>query len=91
MGSRLLRRWLHRPLTDIDALQARHNAIQALCNNYYYETVRESLKPIGDMERRNCFISRTIAGVVPQHPPMIRAPAWASLRAYSAMYSGLQR
>jgi DNA mismatch repair protein MutS len=51
MGSRLLRRWLHRPLTDIDALQARHNAIQALCNNYYYETVRESLKPIGDMER----------------------------------------
>lgn len=51
MGSRLLRRWLHRPLTDINALQARHQAIQSLCNNYYYETVREALKPIGDMER----------------------------------------
>ena len=51
MGSRLLRRWLHRPLTDIGILEARQAAIRALCNNYYYETVREALKPIGDMER----------------------------------------
>ncbi len=51
MGSRMLRRWLHRPLTDIGALTARHTAIQALCNNYHYETNREALKPIGDMER----------------------------------------
>ena len=51
MGGRLLRRWLHRPLTDIPVLQARHGAIRALCNNYYYETVRDALKPIGDMER----------------------------------------
>ena len=51
MGSRLLRRWLHRPLTDIHVLEARQSAIRSLCNNYYYETVREVLKPIGDMER----------------------------------------
>jgi len=51
MGSRLLRRWLHRPLTDTDALDARQEAIGALCANYHYETVREALKPIGDMER----------------------------------------
>jgi len=51
MGSRLLRRWLHRPLTEIPVLEARHAAIRALCNNYYYETVRDALKPIGDMER----------------------------------------
>ena len=51
MGSRLLRRWLHRPLTDVVTLQARQQAIGALCNNYYYETAREALKPIGDMER----------------------------------------
>ncbi|AQA20241.1 DNA mismatch repair protein MutS [Halioglobus japonicus] len=51
MGSRLLRRWLHRPLTDITTLEARQNAIAALCANYHYETVREQLKPIGDMER----------------------------------------
>lgn len=51
MGSRMLRRWLHRPLTDIDTLRARQEAIKALCSNYHYETVRESLKPVGDMER----------------------------------------
>tara|TARA_R110002110_G_scaffold91264_2_gene237452 strand:+ start:73699 stop:76227 length:2529 start_codon:yes stop_codon:yes gene_type:complete len=51
MGSRLLRRWLHRPLTDIAVLQARQAAIAALCDNYRYETVRNALKPIGDMER----------------------------------------
>jgi DNA mismatch repair protein MutS len=51
MGSRLLRRWLHRPLTSIDRLEARQDAIGALCGNYHYETVREALKPIGDMER----------------------------------------
>ncbi len=51
MGSRLLRRWLHRPLTDITTLQARHAAIHSLCDNYYYETVRNALKPVGDMER----------------------------------------
>ncbi|KAA1194622.1 DNA mismatch repair protein MutS [Pseudohalioglobus sediminis] len=51
MGSRLLRRWLHRPLTHIPTLEARQDAIGALCANYHYETVRSALKPIGDMER----------------------------------------
>jgi len=51
MGSRLLRRWLHRPLTDIPVLEARQEAIGALCGNYDFETVRSTLKPIGDMER----------------------------------------
>jgi DNA mismatch repair protein MutS len=51
MGSRLLRRWLHRPLTDIEVLRTRHAAIEALCDNYRYEGVRSALKPIGDMER----------------------------------------
>jgi DNA mismatch repair protein MutS len=51
MGSRMLRRWLHRPLTNIEILQRRHLAIHVLCENYVYETVRNALKPIGDMER----------------------------------------
>ncbi|MFV0276589.1 MAG: DNA mismatch repair protein MutS [Parahaliea sp.] len=51
MGSRLLRRWLHRPLTDVAILQQRQEAICALCENYQYEPVRAALKPIGDMER----------------------------------------
>jgi DNA mismatch repair protein MutS len=51
MGSRLLRRWLHRPLTDIEILRQRHGAIHALCENDAYEPVRNALKPVGDMER----------------------------------------
>ena len=51
MGSRLLRRWLHRPLTDIEILGRRHEAIRSLCAEYQYEPVRAALKPIGDMER----------------------------------------
>ncbi len=51
MGSRLLRRWLHRPLTDVGILRQRQGAIAALCDGYRYESVRECLKPIGDMER----------------------------------------
>jgi len=51
MGSRLLRRWLHRPLTDIATLEGRQLATGALCGNYDYELVRAALKPIGDMER----------------------------------------
>ena len=51
MGARLLRRWLHRPLTDIETLENRQQAISTLCHNYQYESVRTALKPIGDMER----------------------------------------
>ncbi|TGD76265.1 DNA mismatch repair protein MutS [Mangrovimicrobium sediminis] len=51
MGGRLLRRWLHRPLTRIPVLEARQEAVGALCASYGYEGVREALKPIGDMER----------------------------------------
>ncbi|MCL4108941.1 UNVERIFIED_CONTAM: hypothetical protein GTU68_008136 [Idotea baltica] len=51
MGSRLLRRWLHRPLTDITTLELRQACIKALCTDYRYEAVRSALKPIGDMER----------------------------------------
>ena len=51
MGSRLLRRWLHRPLTQVNVLEDRQSAIKVLCHNYAYETVRSTLKPIGDMER----------------------------------------
>ena len=51
MGGRMLRRWLHRPLTGITHLRSRQTAIHALCENYLYETVRNALKPVGDMER----------------------------------------
>ncbi len=51
MGARMLRRWLHRPLTDTGLLAARQGAVRDLGGNYQFETLRELLKPIGDMER----------------------------------------
>lgn len=51
MGSRLLRRWLHRPLRNLEKLHARQNAIAALLENYAFESCRKLLKQIGDMER----------------------------------------
>lgn len=51
MGSRLLRRWLNRPLSDQTVLEQRQDAIKTLLHNYQFETLRETLKPVGDMER----------------------------------------
>jgi DNA mismatch repair protein MutS len=51
MGSRLLRRWLNRPLSHQVTLEQRQEAIRALLSNYQFETLREALKPIGDLER----------------------------------------
>lgn len=51
MGSRLLRRWLNRPLRQLDILQARQAAIAELKTDYLYEPLRELLNNVGDMER----------------------------------------
>ncbi len=51
MGSRLLKRWLHRPLRDLGRLQLRQDAIRWLLENFRYEQVTLALKPIGDTER----------------------------------------
>ncbi|GAA0687301.1 DNA mismatch repair protein MutS [Dyella marensis] len=56
MGARLLRRWLNRPLRSREALRRRHQAIGALLDNASmngrgYESLRERLRGIGDLER----------------------------------------
>ncbi len=51
MGSRLLRRWLNRPLRDIDLLNARQDAISLFRQNYAFEVIHDILKQVGDMER----------------------------------------
>ncbi|MFK8041366.1 DNA mismatch repair protein MutS [Congregibacter sp.] len=59
MGSRCLRRWLHRPLTNTDTLKERQEAVQALRENYAFESLRDVLRPIGDVER---IITRVALG-----------------------------
>lgn len=51
MGSRLLRRWLNRPLRDIHVLLGRQTAIAELQHNYAFEVINGILKRVGDMER----------------------------------------
>ncbi|MGA0018769.1 MAG: DNA mismatch repair protein MutS [Steroidobacteraceae bacterium] len=51
MGTRELRRMLNRPLRDQAALRERHEALQDILDSQVLTSVRESLRPIGDMER----------------------------------------
>ncbi len=51
MGSRALRRWVGRPLTDQALLRGRYHAIGALLDSRRYEPLRAALGNIGDIER----------------------------------------
>ena len=51
MGSRLLRRWLNRPIRDQQCLRLRHNAVSNLLLNRVYCDMQKSLKAISDLER----------------------------------------
>ncbi len=51
MGSRLLNRWINRPLRNLTALQCRQQVVAALRLNSCHESVTEHLKQVGDMER----------------------------------------
>ncbi|NWL78203.1 DNA mismatch repair protein MutS [Pseudomonas taiwanensis] len=51
MGSRLLSRWLNRPLRDRAVLVARQDSIDCLLDRYRFEGLQPQLKEIGDVER----------------------------------------
>ena len=51
MGGRELRRWLNRPLRDVDVVQQRQHAVSALLEGFHYEPVHSLLKAVGDIER----------------------------------------
>jgi len=51
MGSRLLTRWLNRPLRDLKVLSARQGSIRCLLEGYRFEGLQPQLKAIGDLER----------------------------------------
>ncbi|GEK48992.1 DNA mismatch repair protein MutS [Bisbaumannia pacifica] len=51
MGSRLLKRWLNRPLRDATLVTQRQTAVTLLLEAEGYGELREALKPIGDCER----------------------------------------
>jgi len=51
MGSRLLKRWIHFPLRDIEVLTNRHNAIDDILNTDLQFDLFSLLKHLGDIER----------------------------------------
>jgi DNA mismatch repair protein MutS len=51
MGSRLLRRWIQRPLRDRHVLRARCQAIETLLATRMTDSLQDALRDIGDMER----------------------------------------
>jgi len=51
MGGRLLRRWLHRPLRNIQILRERHHTIGVLLETQNVDIVYQQLRAIGDIER----------------------------------------
>lgn len=51
MGSRLLRRWLNRPLRNRSVLLARQDVIRWQREQYRFETLQGLLRHIGDLER----------------------------------------
>ena len=51
MGSRLLNRWINRPIRDHDELNHRLDTIEYLLSNYGFEILQGYLKQIGDIER----------------------------------------
>ncbi|MCP4995633.1 MAG: DNA mismatch repair protein MutS [Gammaproteobacteria bacterium] len=51
MGSRLLRRWINRPLRSRTIVQSRHGAIAQFIEQASYEPLQETLQQIGDIER----------------------------------------
>ena len=59
MGSRLLKRWLNRPLRDHNLLRQRQGLIAQLQEQYVTEELHSSLKQVGDVER---ILSRVALG-----------------------------
>lgn len=51
MGSRLLSRWINRPLRDSDQLTLRQDVVAALIADYRFEPLHTLLQAIGDQER----------------------------------------
>ncbi len=57
MGSRCLRRWLHRPLRNHRILNNRYACVEALLNANVYMNVQSHLRQVGDIERISSRIS----------------------------------
>lgn len=70
MGSRLLRRWIHRPLRNKSVLQQRQHAVGTFLENHVYENLQSLLRSIGDIER--CLARIALKSARPRDLAMLR-------------------
>ncbi|HEY5653629.1 MAG TPA: DNA mismatch repair protein MutS [Pontiella sp.] len=82
MGGRLLREWLLRPLSNLEQINARHDAVDLLVNSQtYLRSLRDVLGEIKDVERLISRIGSTSGnprdvramGLSLQQMPMVKA------------------
>ena len=60
MGARLLRNWIDRPLSNLDALHERQNAVKSLIDDSdTFDALRQHLSGVRDMER---MLTRIVLG-----------------------------
>jgi DNA mismatch repair protein MutS len=57
MGSRMLRRWINRPLRNRQRITARYAAVEQLLANGLHPDLRDSLQGVGDIERISARIA----------------------------------
>jgi DNA mismatch repair protein MutS len=89
MGTRHLKRWLHRPVRLREELEARLDAVEQLKSNYGYEALRQQLKPIADMERILARVA--LRSARPRDLTRLRDSLWALPTLVSAVPAGSDR
>ena len=89
MGTRHLKRWLHRPVRLREELEARLDAVEQLKSNYGYEAIRQQLKPIADMERILARVA--LRSARPRDLTRLRDSLWVLPTLVSAVPTGSDR
>ena len=86
MGTRLLREWLHGPLTDQIEIGHRHDVIEAILETRSSEQFTTYLRPIGDMHR---IITRAGLGTASPRDLARLRDGLASLPGLKSLVKGL--
>ncbi len=87
MGARLLREWLHGPLTDQVEVGHRHDVIEAIISSDSNEQFKAYLSHVGDMHR---IITRTALGTASPRDLARLRDGLASLPALKSLVEKLQ-
>lgn len=95
MGSRCLRRWIHRPLRDRGTITGRYESIASLLEHQLYKEIQGNLRQVGDIERissrialksarpRDLLVLRQTLAILPALQSQLSgldAQHWANLR-----------